>query len=211
MFCALFVGLAKDFPVVQGTWLVNDETKSLPTSSRESVANRLRELKTNKTPGLNDPDVKILKKFADCFAIPLADIFNESFNSKRFPVIWNDFVVTPIPKTIPRSGVRELRPIALTSAIPKLQESYVVSWLKEDIHRKITESQYGGRSGSSAVLALIYLVHKWHVALDFPGSVVRIMFPDFRKAYDLIGHNIMLENCCKIGIRPALVTRLASY
>ena len=37
------------------------------------------------------------------------------------------------------------------------------------------------------------------------------MFLDFRKAYHLIGHNIMLENCCKIGIRPALVTWLASY
>ena len=37
------------------------------------------------------------------------------------------------------------------------------------------------------------------------------MFLGFRKAYDLIDHNIMLENCCKIGIRPALVTWLASY
>ena len=37
------------------------------------------------------------------------------------------------------------------------------------------------------------------------------MFLDFRKTYDLIDHNIMLENCSKIGIRPALVTWLASY
>ena len=37
------------------------------------------------------------------------------------------------------------------------------------------------------------------------------MLLDFRKAYDLIDHNILLENCCKIGIRPALVTWLASY
>ena len=208
---SFFVGLTKDFLVVQDKWLVNDETESLPTVSRESVANRLRELKSNKTCGLNDPNVKILKTFAEFFAIPLADIFNESFNSKRFPVIWKDFVVSPIPKTIPCSGVDELRPIALTSAISKLRVSYVVSWLKEDIHGKITEAQYGGRSGSWAVPALIYLVRKWHVALDSPGSVVRIMFLAFRKAYDRMDHNIMLENCCKIGIRPALVTWLASY
>ena len=161
--------------------------------------------------GLNDSNVKILKTFADFFAIPLADIFNESFNSKCFPAIWKDFVVSPIPKAIPCSGVDELRPIALTSVLSKLQESYVVSWLKEDIHGKIAEVQYGGRSGSSAILALINLVHKWHVAFDTPGSVItRIMFLDFRKAYDLIDHNIMLENCCKIGIRPALTTWLAS-
>ena len=114
------------------------------------------------------------------------------------------FLLTmPTPKAIPCSGVDELRPIALTSVLSKLYESYVVSWLKEDIHGKITEAQYGGRSGSSAILALINLVHKWHVALDTPGSVIRL-FLDFRKAYDLIDHNIMLKNCCKIGIRPAL-------
>ena len=47
--------------------------------------------------------------------------------------------------------------------------------------------------------------------LGFPGSVVIITFLDFRKAYDLIDHNIMLENCCKIGTRLALVIWLASY
>ena len=47
--------------------------------------------------------------------------------------------------------------------------------------------------------------------LGFPGSVVKIMFLDFRKAHDLIDLNIMLENCCTIGIRPALVTWLACY
>ena len=157
---SFFVGLTKDFPVVQDKWLMNNETESLPTVSRESVAKRLKELKTNKSSGLNDPNVKILKTFADFFAIPLADIFNESFNAKCFPAIWKDFVVSPIPKVIPCSGVDELRPIALTSVLSKLQESYVVSWLKEDIHEKITEAQYGGRSGSSAILALINLVHK---------------------------------------------------
>jgi hypothetical protein len=73
------------------------------------------------------------------------------------------------------------------------------------------DAQYSGQSGSSAVLALIYLVHKWHTVLDTPGFVIRILFLDFHKAYDLIDHNILLENCCKIGIRPALVTWLASY
>ena len=95
---SFFVGLTKGFPVVQDKWLVNDETESLPTDSRQSVANRLRELKANNRSVLNDPNVEILETFADFFAILLADIFNESFNSKYFPVIWKDFVVLPILK-----------------------------------------------------------------------------------------------------------------
>ena len=34
---------------------------------------------------------------------------------------------------------------------------------------------------------------------------------DFRKAYDLIDQNIMLDKCCSIRIRLELVTLLASY
>ena len=208
---SFFASLTKDFPVVEDKWLSYGEMESLPAITKKSVANKLRMLKPNKAPGLNDPNVKILKIFAEFFAIPLTDIFNESFKSKRFPTIWKDFWFSSIPKCVPCTSVDELRPIALTSAISKLQESYVVNWLNEDINGKITEAQYGGQSGSSAGLALIYLVHKWHMALDTPGFVIRIMFLDFRKAYDLIDHNILLENCCKIGIRPALVTWLASY
>jgi hypothetical protein len=66
-------------------------------------------------------------------------------------------------------------------------------------------------SRSSAVLALIYIDYNCNMALDAPGFVIRITFLDFRKAYDLIDHNILVDNFCKISIRPALVTWLASY
>ncbi len=164
----------------------------------------MRKLKPNKAPGLNDPNVKILCN------TPLADIFNESFESKHFPTIWKEFWVSSVPKCVPCTSVDELRPIALTSAISKLKESYVVNWLYVDNNGKITEVQYGGQSGSSAVLALIYLVHKWHIyglrcySLCNQDSVFR--FPQ-----SLTDHKILLENCCIIGIRPALVTWLASY
>ena len=41
--------------------------------------------------------------------------------------------------------------------------------------------------------------------------MVRIIFLDFRKAFDLIDHNKLLRNCGKIGVRPALLAWLASY
>ena len=59
---SFFVDLTKDFPVVQDKWLMNNKTELLPTVSRESVAKRLKELKTNKSSGLNDPNVKIYVK-----------------------------------------------------------------------------------------------------------------------------------------------------
>ena len=43
---SFFVGLTKDFSVVQDKWLMNDETESLSTVSRESVA--IQEIKRAK-------------------------------------------------------------------------------------------------------------------------------------------------------------------
>ncbi len=81
--------------------------------------------------------------------------------------------------------------IALTSVLGKLQESFAVKWLYEETNSKISKSQHGGLPGSSAVLALINdkLLHRWQKAMDETQRVIRIVFLDFRKAFDLIDHN----------------------
>ena len=47
--------------------------------------------------------------------------------------------------------------------------------------------------------------------MDNPNKVIRIVFLDFRKAFDLIEHNVIFENCNNIGIRLAVLGWLASY
>jgi hypothetical protein len=44
----------------------------------------LREINTNKALGPYDPFMKILKTFSKCFALPLTEVFNESFQLKIF-------------------------------------------------------------------------------------------------------------------------------
>ena len=104
----------------------------------------------------------------------------------------------------------DLRPISLTSTLSKIQESYVVDWMHEDIKDGISD-QYSGVPGSSPVLALVHLLHNWNQVVDTPDKVIRITFLDFREVFDLIDHNVLLENCCKVGVRPALIGWLSSY
>ena len=42
-------------------------------------------------------------------------------------------------------------------------------------------------------------------------KVVRISSLDFRKAYNLINHNILLGNFMNIGVRPSLIRWCATY
>ena len=158
-----------------------------------------------------DRNTRIIKLFARYFAGPLAHIFNESFASRLFPDICKVSKVCGIPKSKPCCSVDLLRPIALTSTFSKVQESYATEWIYEDVKDQISEFQFGGLPGTSTLQALIYLLHKWHFAMHTRGKVIRIVFLDFRKAFDLVDHNKLLETFTNIGVRPALVGWFASH
>ena len=176
-----------------------------------NLINKLKGIDTNKAYGPFDPSIKIIKLFADCFAAPLLHIFNQYFQSMKFPEVWKISNVCAIPKTSPCNGVEELRPISLTSVLSKVRESYAVEWILEEVQAEISLSQFGGLAGSSAVLALVYLVHNWYQNMHSTGKVVRVSLLDFRKAYDLINHNILMENFVDIGVRPSLIRWFATY
>ena len=194
---------SKNYPEVSDEWLTITADEPLPQISMANVIKKLKGIDANKAYGPFDPSIKIIKLFADCFAVRLVHIFNQSFQTMKFPEVWKTSNVCTIPKTTPCNRVEELRPISLTSVLSKVQESYAVEWILEDVQEEISVSQFGGLAGSSAVLALVYLVHNWYKNMYSIGKVVRVSLLDFRKAYDLINHNKLLENFMNIGVRPS--------
>ena len=206
-----FANLTKDYPKVGKEWLELHCTENLPLITVDEVQQELQKINVNKAPGPNNPLLKILKIFAKYFAVPLTEIFNEPFQSKTFPKVWKNYKVSGIPKSIPCTLSDDLRPIALTSVLAKIQETFAVKWMYDDTTGKISDSQYGGLPRSSTVNALVNLLHNWHKLMDERHRVIRIVFLDFRKAFDLIDHNKLLENMRSMGVRPALIKWFASY
>ncbi len=188
-----FADLTKDFPRINKEWFEVECSDSLPKVSVEYVQNQLMRININKALGPNDPVLKNLKEFACVLAVPLTEILNDSFREMYCPKIWRQYKINSILKSIPCSTADNLKP-ALTSVLSKVQESFAVNWMNEDIHGKITESQFGGIRNSSTALALLYLTHKWYKVMDTPNRIIRIVFLDFKKAFDLIDHNVLLEN-----------------
>ena len=152
MINSFFADLTEDFPEIQSEWLSYGQLDPLPAVPPEVVEKKLLSIKWNKAPGPNDPYLKIIKMFARPFSVPLANIFNASFGQKVFPKLWKEFHLAPISKVEPCTDLDEIRPIALTSTISKIQESFVVEWMHDDIASAICKEQYGGVPHSSAVL-----------------------------------------------------------
>ena len=47
--------------------------------------------------------------------------------------------------------------------------------------------------------------------MDEPQRVIQIIYLDFRKAFDLIDHNILLRNMKEMGVRLALIHWFGTY
>ena len=52
--------------------------------------------------------------------------------------------------------------------------------------------QYGCIPQSSTTHALINLIHQWSKATDGTSSDVRVLIMDYRKAFDLIDHSLLI-------------------
>ncbi len=83
-----FANLTKDYPKLKEDWLELHCTNNLPPV--DQVQQELQKINVNKAPGPFDPFMRILKIFAEYFAVPLVEIFNESFHSKNFPKVWKN-------------------------------------------------------------------------------------------------------------------------
>ena len=57
-----------------------------------------------------------------------------------------------------------------------------------NVFAKISDSKNGGILGLSIVPAILNLIRKWYNAMDIPQRVIRTIFLNFRKAFNLIDH-----------------------
>jgi hypothetical protein len=180
--------------------------------SLESTRNALIRIKTNKAMGPDSIPNWLLKGAADNLAIPICAMWNSSLREGNVPRLWKSADICPIEK-IPRPMRvdKDLRPISLTAVISKSLESFTRDWVMEFMQDILDEHQYGSLKGCSTTLALIETFHLWLGALEDTGSTVRILFLDFRKAFDRVDHSILLTKLANLGLPSFLVRWLTSF
>ncbi len=81
----------------------------------------------------------------------------------------------------------------------------------EDIDSKLDHYQYGNRKGISTAHYLLKLMDTLHMNADKPSHLSTIVITDFSKAFDLVDHNILMRKCISMGVRPSVVTWIASF
>ena len=57
---------------------------------------------------------------------------------------------------------------------------------------------------SSTSHALVHFVHSWLADLEIPNTIIRTCLIDFLKAFDRVGHNILMRKLSISGLPPVL-------
>ena len=72
-------------------------------------------------------------------------------------------------------------------------EDFIVEdYVKPAVLAKIEKNQFGTVPSSGTGHALISMLHNWFRGTDGNESTVRVMLFDFKKAFDLIDHSVLM-------------------
>ena len=200
-FNKFFTSVFKDEPDFdEDTINVGDAQEDF-TITTDQVEKKLRELKTDKSPGPDGLHPKVLKELASELAPPLTALFNKSLGSGQVPMDWKKARICPIHKKDQKYLVGNYRPVSLTSVVCKIMEGIVrdnvMGYLLQ--RDKITESQYGFVQGKSTLDNLLKCNDDWTKILD-RGGCVDVLFLDFRKAFDSVPHRRLMAKIRKLGV-----------
>ena len=172
---------------------------SLPLRSTQE----LEEIKVHKATGPDEIPNKILKELSHILAEPICAIINSSIRQGIVPEQWKISRITLLPKIFPPNSVEnDIRPIAKTNVIAKIAERFISRRFNEFFNENMDKNQFGCVNSRSTSLALLKLTHEWFKASDKSNNIIRILFVDFTKAFDLIDHNILLKKFVDYAFPP---------
>lgn len=172
----------------------------------------LSKLKSSACCGPDGIPSVFLKRCAPSISYPLLLFFRKSLLSMQVPSDWKDANVMPLFKDGIHSDLLNHRPISLTSVSCKSFERIIVSQLTSYLedNNLLSQHQYGFRLGRSVFEQLLF-TYDYVTHFYDSGMSVDVIFFDFKKAFDVVNHKLLLTMLSSIGIGGCLLGWLKDY
>ena len=175
------------------------------------VYNALKHLKKSGTRDLDGLDTKILRLAEPVITTSLTYVFNLCITKSAFPNAFKIAKVIPLYKSGDSSNPSNYIPVSIVSVLAKPLEKHINKHLllhldKHNLH----PSQSGFRKKHSCQTALTILVEQWLSNInndEFNG----VIFVGFKKAFDVIDHNLLLRKLALNGMSDCVMDLLSSY
>ena len=145
---------------------------------------------------------RVVKEMVDVLVSPFYLIFKLSVKLGKIPTAWKLANVGAIYKNKDsKHSPENFRPISLTSIACKILESIIreaiLAYLRDN--SLLSDKQVGFLVGRSTVLQLLRVIDRWTEILD-KGGFIDAIFCDFKKAFDTVPHNRLMDLLSYYGI-----------
>ena len=184
----------------------------IPNIEKATVLKFLSNIDVNKATGTDSIGPRLLKLAAPYITEHVTFICNHSIDSCVFPKKWKEAKVTPLHKNGSHQEVNNYRPISILPVMSKILEKHVHDCLSKFLHefRLFHKTQSGFRSQHSCETALVHMIDSWLNALD-SSKMIGVVLVDFKKAFDLVDHQILLSKLEIYGIKENALIWFNSY
>lgn len=180
--------------------------------TKESVKNKLKNLKTNKAMGPDGIPAIILKELCEELCLPLSIIFNKSISTGEVPKEWKVAEVTAIFKKGNKQEPGNYRPVSLTSISCKILESIVTDSIRNymETNSLFTKCQHGFRNNRSCVTQLLEVLNNFSSMIE-NKDCIDVIYLDFSKAFDTVPHQRLITKLKSYGIDGNILNWIADF
>lgn len=185
---------------------------SIQALEKDKVLNFLTAMDTSKATGTDRIGPRLLKLAAPYIADDITYICNHSIKNSTFPCKWKEAKVSPLHKNGPHDDVNNYRPISILPVLSKVLEKHVHDCLSAYLseYNLLHKTQSGFRTQHSCETALVNMIDSWLNAMD-SGKMVGVVLVDFKKAFDLVDHQILLSKLQLYGIKNEALMWFKTY
>jgi len=163
--------------------------------SADDVVDAIRRL-PDKCSAADPIPTYVMKRISDIIAPFVAELFNRSLASGRFPAGFKEASITPVMKKsgLDPTDASSYRPISNLSVLSKLLERIVVRQLITYLTDAglLPPLQSGFRPGHSTESAILFVLSDILLAVDH-GDFAALVLLDLSVAFDTVDHNILLQ------------------
>ena len=145
------------------------------------VSEIISSLNRKNTLDIDGISTVLIKTVSTEISEPLSHIFNLSFSTG------------PIPINLNPENLTNYRPISCLPALSKVIEKIVFKQLYNylSINNILYKNQFGFQPGKSTLHPLVHILN--YIADAFNNNEIVVgVFLDFRKAFDLVDHKVLL-------------------
>ena len=153
--------------------------------------------------------IRFVSKEISC---PLAHIFNLSLDQGTFPDALKISRTVPVFKSGDPSDMNNYRPISCLPAMSKILEKFVSLKLRSYLTSNVllNKFQFGFQAKTSTVHPIMHIID--FITQGFKNNEYSVaVYLDFKKAFDVVNHDILLKKLNKLGINGVCLKWFCSY